>query len=120
MSSVFSRLSDSSITNKDYASFARDISLESDHLTILLKSCEKKMRYQVSFRIINYTPPHDSGGVLWFHVDCQCARPSVVRSSVFSFPDHKKSKCQWIFIKVGVCIYMVEIWGELHKESAFM
>ena len=30
-----------------------------------------------------YTPPHNSGGVLWFHVGCQCVRPSVR----FSFQD---------------------------------
>ena len=31
-----------------------------------------------------YTPPHNSGGLLWFHV----CRPSVRRPSVrFSFPD---------------------------------
>ena len=39
-----------------------------------------------------YTPPHNSGRVLWFHIGhpcvCPSVRPSVVRSSVcFSFPD---------------------------------
>ena len=24
-----------------------------------------------------YTPPHDSGGILWYHVGCPCVRPSV-------------------------------------------
>ena len=41
--------------------------------------------YLVSF----YTPPHNSGGVLWFHVGrpCvrPCVRPSYVRPSVFRF-----------------------------------
>ena len=36
-----------------------------------------------------YTPPHDSGGVLWFHVGRPCVSPSVrqsyVRPSVFRF-----------------------------------
>ena len=38
---------------------------------------------------IFYTPPHDSGGVLWFHVERPCVCPSVhqsvVRPSVFHF-----------------------------------
>ena len=29
-----------------------------------------------------YTPPHNSGGVLWFHVGHPCVHPSVVRPSV--------------------------------------
>ena len=55
-----------------------------------------------------YTPPHDSGGVLWFHI----GRPSVmVRLSVhISFPDDNLSKHQWIFTKFGICIDIVEIW----------
>ena len=24
-----------------------------------------------------YIPPHDSGGVLWYHVGCWCVRPSI-------------------------------------------
>ena len=49
--------------------------------------------------------------------------PSVVRLSVFrfrmitardmpifSFPDDNLSKHQWIFTKLGMCIYIVEIW----------
>ena len=32
-----------------------------------------------------YTPPHDSDGVLWFHVGRSYVRPSVVRPSVFRF-----------------------------------
>ena len=40
-----------------------------------------------------YTPPHDSGGVLWFHVGHQCVHPSVhpsvvcmsIRPSIFRF-----------------------------------
>ena len=58
-----------------------------------------------------YTPPHDSGGVLWFHVGrpCVSVRPSVHSSVVgpsvrFSFPDDNLSKHQWIFTKLGMCI----------------
>ena len=32
-----------------------------------------------------YTPPHNSGGVLWFHVGRPRVHPSVVRPSVFRF-----------------------------------
>ena len=49
-----------------------------------------------------YIPPHNSGGVLWFHV----GHPSVC----FSFPDDNLSKHQWIFTKHGMCIDIVEIW----------
>ena len=37
-------------------------------------------------------------------------RLSYIRLSVFSFPDGNLSKCQWIFIKLGVCVDIVEIW----------
>ena len=50
-----------------------------------------------------YTPPHNSGGVLWFHV---VRRPSVR----FSFPDDNLSKHRRIFTKLGMCIGIVEIW----------
>ena len=62
-----------------------------------------------------YTPPHNSGGILWFHVGRPWVRPSV-RPSVrrtfvrFSFPDDNLSKHQWIFIKLGICNDIVEIW----------
>ena len=32
-----------------------------------------------------YTPPHNSGGVLWFHVGRPCVCPSVVRPSIRPF-----------------------------------
>ena len=32
-----------------------------------------------------YTPPHDSGRVLWFHDGRPCVRPSVKRPSVSRF-----------------------------------
>ena len=57
-------------------------------------------------RLHFYTPPYNSGGVLWFHVGCPCVRPSVR----FSFPDDNLSKHQWIFTKRGMCIDIVEIW----------
>ena len=53
-----------------------------------------------------YTPPHDSGGVLWFQVGRPCVRPSVVR---ILFLDDNLSKRQWIFTKLGICIDIVEI-----------
>ena len=55
-----------------------------------------------------YTPQHNSGGVLLFHVSRPCVRPSVVCPSVFSFPDDL-SKYQMIFAKLGMCIDIVEI-----------
>ena len=62
---------------------------------------------QVHMHLDFYTPPHNSGGVLWSHV----GRPCVVRPSVrFSFPDDNLSKHQWIFTKLGMCIDIVEIW----------
>ena len=42
-----------------------------------------------------YTPPHDS---------------ALCLSICFSFPDDNLSKHQWIFMKLGMCIDIVEIW----------
>ena len=56
-----------------------------------------------------YTPPHDSGEVLWFHIGRPSVRQSVVRPSVFRFRTIT-SKHQWIFTKFGMCIDIVEIW----------
>ena len=53
-----------------------------------------------------YTPPHDSGGILWFHVGRPCVCPSVR----ISFPDDNLSKHQWIFTKLGKCIDIMEVW----------
>ena len=36
--------------------------------------------------------------------------PSVVHPSIFSFPYNNLSKYQWIFTKLGLCIYIVKIW----------
>ena len=36
--------------------------------------------------------------------------PSVCPSVRVSFPDDNLSKHQWIFIKLGMCIDIVEIW----------
>ena len=60
-----------------------------------------------------YTPPHNSGGILWFHVGRPC--PSVCLSVVypsirFSFLVDNLSKHQWIFTNLGMCIDIVEIW----------
>ena len=57
-----------------------------------------------------YTPPHNSGGVLWFHVGCLSVRRMSVCPSFFSFPDDNLSKHQWSFTKLGMCIDIVEIW----------
>ena len=57
-----------------------------------------------------YTPPQDSGGVLWFHVGCPSVRPLVVRPSIHPFPDDNLSKHQWMFTKLGMYIDMFEIW----------
>ena len=52
-----------------------------------------------------FTLDDDSGGVLRFQV----GRPCVCLMN-FSFPDDNLSKHQWIFIKLGMCIDIVEIW----------
>ena len=61
-----------------------------------------------------YTPPQDSGEVLWFQVGRPCLCLSVVRLSVrppvFGFRGDNLSKRQWIFTKLGMCIDIVEIW----------
>ena len=62
-----------------------------------------------------YTPPHDSGGVLWFQNGRPFVRPSACRTSVrpsvrISFPENNLSKYQWNFAKLGMCIDIMEIW----------
>ena len=58
-----------------------------------------------------YTPPQDSGGVLWFHVGCLCVCTSLscmsilpaIRPSIrISFLDDNLRKHQWIFTKRDV------------------
>ena len=44
---------------------------------------------------------------------CPSVCPSLVRPSVFSFPDDNLSKCQWVFTKLDVCIDIVESWFEI-------
>ena len=42
---------------------------------------------------------------------CLSVRPSVSRPSAhISYPDDNKSKLQWLFTKLGMCIDIVEIW----------
>ena len=58
-----------------------------------------------------YTPPHNSDGVLWFHLGSPSVRLSIVCPSVrFLVPDDNLSKHQWIFTKLGMCIDIMEIW----------
>ena len=69
-----------------------------------------------------YTPAHDNGRVLWFHVGhpcvCSSVRLSISRTSVcISFPDDNLSKRQWIFTKFGLCIDVVEIWFGIANEQ---
>ena len=51
-------------------------------------------------------------GYYGFTMDVRVSvRPSYVRPAVrFSFPDDNLSKHQRIFIKLGMCIDIVEIW----------
>ena len=59
------------------------------------------------------TPPHYSGGVIWYH-GCPCVclsvHSSVISTCVFSVPDDNSSRYQWIFTKLGVCISIVDLW----------
>ena len=51
----------------------------------------------------------------------QSVSPSVVCPSVcFSFPDDNLSKRQWIFIKLGMCIDIVEIWFGIANGQIFL
>ena len=65
-----------------------------------------------------YTWPHDSGGVLWFHIGRPCVHVSICLSVVcltynlsvrFLFLDDNLNKDQWIFAKLGMWIDIVEI-----------
>ena len=59
----------------------------------------------------NFYTPHDSGGVLWFHVGRPCVCSSVICLSVsILFPNDNLSKHQWIFTKLGMYNDIMEIW----------
>ena len=70
-----------------------------------------------------YTPPHDSDGLLWFHVGHLCVyiHWSVVCPSIqpahFSFRDVNLSKLQWILSNNGMCIDIMKIWAQLFKTN---
>ena len=58
-----------------------------------------------------YTPQDDSGGVLWFHIECPCVRPSISQLYIcILFPDDIFRKHRWIFTKHGMCVDIVKIW----------
>ena len=46
---------------------------------------------------------------------CMSVCRTSVHPSIFSFPDHNMSKCQWIFTKLGVYIDIVVIWFGIIK-----
>ena len=65
-----------------------------------------------------YTPPHNSGRVLCFHVGCPCVCPSVcpsvVRTSVCtSFPFDNLSIYKRISFKFCICIWTNKVSLEL-------
>ena len=72
----------------------------------LLWQLQRRRGIQIIIPMLFYTPPHNSGGVLLFHVGHLC----VICLSVFSFPNDNLSKFQWIFVKLGMYIDVVEIW----------
>ena len=57
------------------------VAVDSEHLRFSKLDGSLSLRTQPGF----YTPPHDSGGVLWFHVGRLCVCPSVRQSSVRPF-----------------------------------
>ena len=82
----------------------------------LLYLCDKMIYIQIhlgQWYCNFYTQPHDSGGVLWYHIVgpcvCQSACQSVVCSSVVLFPVTISWVNVWIFTKLGMCID-IEIW----------
>ena len=67
--------------------------------------------------VTSYTPPHNRGGVLWFHI----GRPCVCQSSVsIAFLDDNLSKHQWIFTKLNIYIDIVEIWFGIDNGQIFV
>ena len=66
--------------------------------------------YSLTFFIPRYTIVVSIMVSNWTSV-CLSVRLSVSRTSIcFSFLDNNLSKCQWIFIKLGMCIDIVKIW----------
>ena len=63
--------------------------------------------------LLFFIPRHTIvAGYYGFTLDVRVSvRPSVIRQSVrFSFPDDNLSKLQWIFIKLGMRIDIVDLW----------
>ena len=58
-----------------------------------------------------FVPPHHDD------IGRSCVCPSVVRSSIFSFPGDNLSKYRWILTKLGVCIDIVVIWFGIANEK---
>ena len=65
--------------------------------------------YEIRKHNLLYTPPHDSGSVLWFHFVVRVSVRLSVRP-YFRFRVDYLSKCQWIVTKLGMCIDVLEIW----------
>ena len=60
-----------------------------------------------------YIPQHDRADILvsrWLSVCPSLSQSSVVRPSIFSFPDDNLSKYQSIFTKHVMCIDIVALW----------
>ena len=59
-----------------------------------------------------FIPGHTKvAGYYGFTLDVHLSvRLSVHPSIRFSFPDDNFNKHQWIFTRLGMCIYIVEIW----------
>ena len=82
----------------------------------ILRAHYVNMPMQTAFSSLSYfyTPPHDSGGVLWFHVGRPCVCPPVIRPSVrISFSGDNLSQHKWIFTKLGICIDFRRIWFKI-------
>ena len=65
------------------------------------------LEYCISF----YTLPQDSGRALCFHIGCLWSIHGFVLFIHFSFLDYNPSKYQWIFTKLGMCVYIVILWS---------
>ena len=81
------------------------IELTDDKFVILVDD-----KYVISFFF--YTWPHNSCGVLWFHVGRSCVHPSICRTSIhISFLDDNLSNG---FHQTFMCVDIVEMQiGEL-------
>ena len=83
--------------------------------------CGNFIKRHTVYRLYRFLLLYGYMGSHWMSV-CMSVHPSISPTSDclsvrISFPDDNLSKHQWIFTKLGMCIYIVEIWFGIANEQ---